>query len=94
MLDRAKNTQTIIKTSTKADCPVCRKTFKSQETYNEHLKSKKHLENEKSPKPVPTPADIKSITLENNKVCLFCNLESENFQQLINKEFEPYETQT
>lgn len=28
-------------------CKICRKTFKSLETLNEHLKSKKHLEKAK-----------------------------------------------
>jgi len=86
MLNKAKLTQTPLAVSAKNECTVCRKNFKSKETYVEHLKSKKHLENEKRPKPAPVPAEIKSITIDNVRVCLFCNVESEGFEQFFNKE--------
>ena len=81
MISKAKNSQTHVQVSTKTNCEACRKSFKSVETYSEHLKNKKHLENVKKPKPAPIPADIKSITLDNVKVCLFCNFESEDFDK-------------
>ncbi len=81
MLSKAKLGQTPLAASAKTECVSCRKSFKSKETYVEHLKSKKHLENEKRPKPAPVPAEIKSITLDNVNVCLFCNADSENFEQ-------------
>jgi pre-60S factor REI1 len=91
MLNKAKLSQTPLAVSGKTECTACRKSFKSKETYLEHLKSKKHLENVKSPKPAPVPAEIKSITLDNSRVCLFCNAESESFEQFTNKESQPHE---
>lgn len=74
VLERSKNEKAKAALNNKKSCEVCWKEFKSAQTYQEHLKSKKHIQNEKNPVPKPEPKEI-TLTAENDlRVCFFCNL--------------------
>ena len=65
-------------------CEFCWKDFRSNKTYVEHLKSKKHLENEKLNRKKPEQPKIEITTKQNINVCLFCNHLSDTFVSFFN----------
>lgn len=77
-----------VKVHEKKYCDVCSKAFKSEETYNDHLKSKKHVERlngERTEKKKHDEGFKLKTTLDSMNVCVFCNEEAEDFEQQVNK---------
>ena len=60
----------------------CWKEFQSVRTFNEHLKSKKHISNERNKPVKPEPVKVELTTKEDLTVCLFCNAKSDSFARL------------
>lgn len=61
-------------------CEVCWKDFKSVQTYNEHLKSKKHLESQKNPRKKPETKEVVRTAKDDLRVCLFCNAPADTLE--------------
>ena len=73
ILERAKQENQEKKVERTRYCEYCRKSFKSNETYQNHLRSKKHLENMKKPIKKAEKKVVDVTTLTNINACLFCN---------------------
>jgi len=69
-------------------CDICKKSFASSNKYNEHINSKTHKKNEEffksKPKPSPeikvSPTEEEKTTIDDVKICLFCNFKSESIE--------------
>ncbi len=61
-------------------CDVCWKEFKSAQTFNEHLKSKKHLENQRNPRKKPVAKEVTRTARDDLAVCFFCNDQAPDLQ--------------
>ena len=75
-------------------CDFCWKEFSSAKTFTEHLKSKKHIENEKTKRAKIEPAKVELTTKDDLSVCLFCNFKSESIDSLIYKQLNSHAQQT
>ena len=91
ILEKSKNQNKKNLEDEKKNCQVCWKEFKSRQTFIEHLKSKRHLENEKAPKQKPESKEILETTKTNLHVCLFCNKLSDSFDEFVNQKSRTYE---
>lgn len=61
-------------------CDVCWKNFKSAQTFQEHLKSKKHLENQKNPRKKPEAKEVTRTAQDDLAICFFCNDQAADLQ--------------
>lgn len=91
IMERSKEQHRKNKLEEKKNCESCWKEFKSNQTYVEHLKSKKHSDNLKINRPKPESKKVEQTTKENINICLFCNVLSESFEKFIKKKFIAYE---